>query len=98
MTNHTPGPWRFHSETGFIGSDHGYVPIATPFQETWQTGKPQAVANARLIAAAPDLLAALEALTDPEGHIYHGRYPDGPCTGECQAVRAAILKATGEAQ
>jgi hypothetical protein len=55
----------------------------------------QCVANACLMAAAPDLLLALEALTDPEGHIRHG-YSD-KCTGECQDVRAAIAKAKGRA-
>ena len=49
---------------------------------------------ARLFAAAPEMLDALTALTDPEGHIWHG--PSGECTEECKAVRAAIAKARGE--
>ena len=49
---------------------------------------------ARLFAAAPEMLDALTALTDPEGHIWHG--PSGECTGECKDVRAAIAKARGE--
>jgi hypothetical protein len=37
---------------------------------------------------ARDLAAALEALTDPEGHILHGA--SGSCTGECQGVRVVL--------
>jgi hypothetical protein len=39
---------------------------------------------------------ALEALTDPRGHIWHGPSAGpGECTGECRDVRAAIAKARG---
>lgn len=35
---------------------------------------------------------ALEALTNPEGHIWHGSH--GPeCTGECSEVRAVLSEA-----
>ena len=51
-------------------------------------------ANTRLIAAAPDMLLALEALTDPEGHIWHGGKDE--CTGECKDVRAALAKVEGK--
>ncbi len=41
-----------------------------------------------------DLLEALEALTDPEGHIWHGGNDE--CTGECKEARAAIAEARRE--
>lgn len=41
------------------------------------------------------LLDALEALRDPEGHIWHGTDPK-VCSGECQAVRAALDAAYGK--
>lgn len=50
---HTPGPWR---TTGvYIDSDFGTVCHAT-FSADLSSGSPEA--NARLIAAAPDLLEA----------------------------------------
>lgn len=36
---------------------------------------------------------ALSALTDPEGHIWHGGNTE--CTGECRDVQAAIAAARG---
>ena len=51
-------------------------------------------ANARLIAAAPDLLEALEELVDLFGGLVSGEYPpDGFTT---QPARDAIAKARGE--
>jgi hypothetical protein len=49
--------------------------------------------TARLIAAAPDMLAALKALTYPDGHILHDT---GFCTAACAAVRVVIAKAEGK--
>lgn len=37
-------------------------------------------------------IVALEALTNPEGHIWHGAHSD-ECTGECKAVRAVLADA-----
>ena len=34
------------------------------------------------------LREATEALTDPEGHIWHGGAQE--CTGECKAIRSAL--------
>ena len=62
---YTPGPWHVTPE-GYVSSDsHGFVPLITPFTEDAHRDKhrgptPEAKANARLIAAAPDLLATLE--------------------------------------
>ena len=62
---HTPGPWMAQ-HTGFywqVGSAEGTVADACPSQfidgGTIETPSPREKANARLIAAAPDLLAAL---------------------------------------
>ena len=43
----------------------------------------------RMKTRAEGLRAALLALTDPEGHIWHGTQY-GPCTGECKQVRRAL--------
>ena len=68
MAEHTPGPWRIHS--GYLiraerpGADVA-VPIAelrTPFRAGLpaEDSTTDEAANARLIAAAPDLLSACE--------------------------------------
>lgn len=50
---HTPGPWVYHAKTASIQPYPGSGTICTLSQ------RDELEANARLIAAAPDLLAAL---------------------------------------
>lgn len=81
-SQHTPGPWR-------IG-DAGFTVFGPPkpsaLPETIAPVKNRA--NARLIAAAPDLLAALEALAAlPNKHRPEEMW---------EAARAAIAKARGQ--
>ena len=57
MSNHTQGPWEYKRTSGF---DYGSV-------EYWLPGictNVKTEANARLIAAAPELLEALKAFMD----------------------------------
>lgn len=59
-TKHTPGPWR-------IGDDKALVvagPRGLHIARVATVGMPNSDANARLIAHAPDLLAALRMLID----------------------------------
>lgn len=60
-TSHTPGPWKQHETEGKI-----YASIRGPRNETiadcGSRSDQQAQANARLIAAAPELLASLMAI------------------------------------
>lgn len=66
QTQHTPGPWRYcktngsptHGEHVIAGSKPGYL------AEVRDCGSGDVGANARLIAAAPELLAALVELRD----------------------------------
>ena len=89
MDKHTPGPWvvdRSHPDwvegTTIWAND---VVIAHAVADQHH----QTEANARLIAAAPDLLAALEAcLHRLDAH-------DDQSAPECLTARAAIAKATG---
>ena len=66
---HTPGPWKLNTDgdtgmndSGCILDSVGHV-IVTDIYGTYKNGRTtgEAEANARLIAAAPDLLAACEA-------------------------------------
>lgn len=75
MSNHTPGPWAVHP----------LEPMSV-HQPEYQCWIPQNEADACLIAAAPDLLAALI----KTAALLH---PDLP---EHKAAHAAIAKALGE--
>jgi hypothetical protein len=59
--NHTPGPWKLHRlwPDDVVDSTDSLVVSAYGDYESAKTQ-----ANARLISAAPELLAALEALLD----------------------------------
>jgi hypothetical protein len=106
----TPGPWRvFMSPSGHkvvgIGEGTGDG-IADCGFGIWRHGRPEHLANAHLIAAAPDLYAAIEALEwSDEALDTHGVFkPACPlCVGLQQtghfnpcALDAALRKARGE--
>ena len=92
MNAHTPGPWMAQGNRVMAaGEQIGFI-NANPScctAEDW--------ANARLIAAAPDLLAALQNARNVLAGIASGDLKtvsaDGPALAQC---RAAIAKATGE--
>ena len=109
MSKHTPGPWTALKENRGAIPEHfrpwSVVAVHPELRkecvicrlpdESQQLGQ----ANARLIAAAPDLLAALEAIVS---HADAGRtvtltLDDGmPRIADCDAARAAIQKARGK--
>jgi hypothetical protein len=67
MIKHTPGPWRAHEAItdGFNihAESGGFAPLAKVKGDK-RTTRPAALANARLMAASPDLLAALVAMLE----------------------------------
>ena len=86
MSKHTPGPWfSQYDDNGFyeIGSESVTFTLAFTYGEG-DTDE----ANARLIAAAPDLLEALQDVLLELESI-------GPME-KIDRARAAIAKATGE--
>jgi hypothetical protein len=90
---HTPGPWRVgygFAETGVFSAD-GETLVANTHGSARNFSREEQIAeqdaNACLIAAAPDMLAALEAALST-GVLEHG--------GIADIVRAAIAKATGD--
>ena len=91
---HTPGPWTILPNTPhFVRAMHpaeGMQPVAAVYHFDGELS-----ANARLIAAAPELLEALEAvLPDLEHYVAtHGPGPDK----RLAIARAAIAKAKGGA-
>lgn len=105
MNNHTPGPWNateFNPVTGDIDDCYLYVEPGIAVIERKVKGRDQHdTANARLLAAAPDLLEALEKLlADFESAIhneYDGTHVLNGILAEVDYARAAIAKAGGEA-
>lgn len=96
MSKHTPGPWVvFHNKYR--------IPAVEVDGSVWSEGFDSGVrlqserdANAHLIAAAPDLLAALKELLDQgEGCAACGFGTPG-CGCRYERARAAIAKAEGE--
>ena len=92
MGQHTPGPWTVNDGEivggGFVlGMVYGAISDVGSDHECH--------ANARLIAAAPDLLAALKAMMDVQDSTDDCWCDDGvrPCEA-CQC-RAAIAKVEG---
>ena len=87
----TPGPWTFafgggHALIFQLGGGPTFAGV--PFDSDEEI--PQAEANARLIAAAPELLEALHAAD--QTFAQNGLLA---CHAARQQISAAILKATG---
>ena len=105
IKKYTPGPWTLETVTTAVGICHkiGPFPPRRPDDVTTRSAclyadypsgcnpaDEELKANARLIAAAPELLEALERMLEVFG--------DGLTAGEsdtCDAARAAIAKAKG---
>ena len=99
----TAGPWKIneHEPTEIRGCGTANDWVAETHWMYSKRGKaitPKELANARLIAAAPDLLAALELALE---EIHQGMDYDGPnaypsTKRTVDVARAAIRKAKGE--
>lgn len=88
MNKHTEGPWDV------VTADRGYIITALggvyDVAVVRNIGHQDNQANARLISAAPNLLAALEAIFKNDGnHVFVSGSME-------QAARSAISKAKGE--
>lgn len=97
----TPGPWKAvtggAAENTVIAED-GFI-VATVNQFAASFGNKQDDANARLIAAAPELLHALQMLLGcvlTGGDPREGLGPAKPGTSPVALSRAAIARTTGK--
>ncbi len=95
ISAHTPGPWELDEgddgDNFTIRADGEFVTRLTKSRYTDDRRDPEAYANAALIAAAPELLAALrEFLADHETMVQSFRNE-----AICEAGRAAIARAEG---
>ncbi len=83
MSKHTKGPWVVAGESGdYFATASDYSPLPDTFE------------NARLIAAAPELLDALRAINDRTVRI-DGRFAELAIDRFRAIASAAIWKATG---
>ena len=101
-TQHTPGPWIIDGGAWTPPTQHmirakaaqcdAWIPVAHCYE-------PEAAANVRLIAAAPELLAALESISSRMEAAHHC-VPSKHDPLQCNAcvARAAIARATGGAK
>jgi len=90
LSNHTPGPWNIEPDDERGGWFIRY------YAETVAYVPPSANTDARLIAAAPDLLAALQEVV---GHLWSIEDVSGhDWDGTKDLARAAIAKAKGITQ
>jgi hypothetical protein len=93
MTKHTPGPWVATGFEGIVVNDSlGRTLALAPGSST---NIPEMSANARLIAAAPDLLDMCERLL---GFAHHYASPSALSAGDgmLASAKALIAQAKGE--
>ncbi|MCJ2084438.1 hypothetical protein MKK88_00310 [Methylobacterium sp. E-005] len=106
MVQHTPGPWAVDPEfEGDVQAERATIEIAS----AWDNSAPrirkqgrhapsedECVANARLIAAAPDMLSALRCVVAAmdDNDMCALRRADA-CDVEASALRDLILAAEG---
>ncbi|MBC9904794.1 hypothetical protein [Achromobacter xylosoxidans] len=104
-TEHTPTKWQIDGNCVYALNDQGYNRFSAWVQggntgPMEKTPDSELEANARLIAAAPELLEALESIL-PMLADWHDEFPDHVGDKEAPAVKAAltaIAKAKGEQQ
>lgn len=93
MSNeHTPGPWAVGPDLEIFYSPNG-SPITRPLRLTSMDGRTEEDrANARLIAAAPEMLYALEEIIAAEHRMpdYHPNWMG--------YLRAVVAMAKGESE
>jgi hypothetical protein len=93
MNKHTPAPWIITNGRCIYGNGDLIKPFVASVEDDHNDS--ETAANARLIVSAPDLLAAMDGLLEYlQG--YDTDYPEAAPVFE--KARAAITKATGDAQ
>lgn len=98
-TKHTPGPWTaYKTEKGWgVRADFLFQPpIGEPLSSSAYLTFPNLEQrSAVLIAAAPDMLAALHMLESRHASGIENLAPQRCECVDCQVIRAAITKAEG---
>ena len=103
--SHTPGPWATHKTEGNGGNISDRLEIVVPEEGRKRTLRasiygfkmPEGQANARLIAAAPELLEVIrEAVDSAEREMAKGRKASPGLATWLEKARAALAKARAD--
>ena len=101
MSKHAPGPWMvldtpesMYAPFWIVAKSN--VSLAAKMRVASIDDEPEARANARLIAAAPELLEALKQLLRQVDESGNGDASDFGWPSATHAARAAIAKAEGQ--
>lgn len=95
MGEHTKGPWKVNAEDTSVYTENGQMHVADV--RGWGTlrykrsGEAEYLANARLIAAAPELLEALERVVKLDAHGCLTRDCPHKTGRECAEELATVL-------
>lgn len=96
---HTPGPWKIDPKTStrIVGAGDRGIASAGGYFNNQDSAAVYAEneANARLISAAPDLLAAARALFDAPHYDHFATRLNDAEMAALDALRAAVAKAEG---
>jgi ribosomal protein S7 len=106
MSKHTSGPWNWSVESvdpeWAVVTDKSGGIVANVNSETGPDASSAPAmrqmprdANARLIAAAPDMLEALREAEHASQELCNGQDPANECWAVLARIRAAIAKAEG---
>ena len=93
MRSHTPGPWKWDNHGDLRGK--GRNAVINPGLRRDVLSAVNYEEDARLIAAAPDLLAALEGVLEAMEETRASRRPLQVSADDVALIRAAIAKAKG---
>lgn len=97
-TKHTPGPWLVNPALAQVDAPIDGAPVCQLLWPTELRSEKETSANARLIAAAPDLRDMLVmALPYVESAVDDEAYKPGRVKALAAKMRAAIAKAEGRA-
>lgn len=88
MSEHTKGPWTVHPIKSWVTDPTGEA-VCGMLWPTYSRTEEETLANARLIAAAPEMLEALKNIENDDERIPSSAW---------NLVRSAIAKATGKEQ
>lgn len=96
-SKHTPGPWMVQKNANWVGTDpDGFFTVARCSGSTMS----ESVENARLIAAAPELLNSLKELESEIEVNYRACFSKGKMHADIESMidraRLAIVKAEGK--
>lgn len=101
MSKHTLGPWLQLSDGYIYGQDSKMIALPLhpshplPIVEQFRVSVEEANANARLIAAAPDLLEAIKDAVENCETCRGNEYVGTDCCCRCQTFAKLIAKAEG---